>query len=119
MTSGAVIDEVLSAFADRFNATAELPRMTAGWDRTILVRAREAGWTRALRVEGGRLRVLDSQETPQSADIVLEGPSDTLAAIFRGHLSPTEPYLDGSLVVRSSEADMMKLDVFTLMVWGE
>ena len=107
---------VLQQFAEQFNRSPELPKMTQGWDRTIIVRARDAGWAAGLRVEGGRVRVL-SAEAP--GEIALEGPSDTLAAIFRGELSPTEPYLDGSLIVRSSEADMMKLDVFTLMVWGE
>ena len=108
--------DVLQRFTDQFNRSPELPKMTQGWERTILIRARDAGWVAALRVEAGRVRVL-AGEAP--AEIVLEGPSDTLAAIFRGDVSPTEPYLDGTLVVRSSEADMMKLDVFTLMVWGE
>lgn len=119
MTSGAAMDGVLAQFVTRFNHTPELPAMTAGWDRTILLRARDAGWTRAMRIEAGLLRVLGSEITPQTADIVLEARSDLLAAIFRGDVSPTEPYLDGTLLVRSSEADMMKLDVFTIMVWGE
>lgn len=107
---------VLQAFTEQFNRSPELPKMTQGWDRTILVRARDAGWVAAMRVEGGKMRLLPG-ETP--AEIALEGPSDILASIFRGDLSPTEPYLDGTLIVRSTEADMMKLDVFTLMVWGE
>jgi hypothetical protein len=108
---------ILQDFAAQFNRSPELPQMTAGWNRTILVRARDAGWTLALRVEGGKVAVLPA--APAAAEIALDGPADTLAAIFRGELSPTEPYLDGSLVVRSTEADMLKLDVFTLMVWGE
>ena len=119
MTSAAEIEGVLQQFVDQFNASPELPKMTAGWDRSILVRARDAGWARALRVEKGRVSLLAAAATPAAAEIALEGPADTLAAIFRGELSPTEPYLDGSLMVRSTEADMMKLDVFTLMVWGE
>jgi putative sterol carrier protein len=117
MTNAQEMASALEGFAAQFNRSPELPQMTRGWDRTILIRARDAGWTLALRVEGGRVRLLPA--SPPAADIVLEGPSDTLAAIFRGEISPTEPYLDGTLVVRSSEADMMKLDVFTLMVWGE
>lgn len=108
---------ILARFVSQFNGSAELPQMTAGWNRTILVRAVDAGWTHALRVEGGVVRTL--QPAPANGDIVLDGASDTLASIFRGELSPTEPYLDGTLVVRSTDADMMKLDVFTLMVWGE
>lgn len=116
MTSAEQMTAVLQDFTDQFNRSPELPKMTQGWDRTIVIRARDAGWVAALRVEGGRVRVL-AGEAP--AEIALEGPSDTMAAIFRGELSPTEPYMDGTLVVRSTEADMMKLDIFTLMVWGE
>ncbi|MDI3298742.1 MAG: SCP2 sterol-binding domain-containing protein [Bacillota bacterium] len=110
---------ILEAFVDRFNANPQLAQMAAGWERTILIRAKDAGWRLGLEVSGGRVRFLDDGALPASAQIVLESESETLAAIFRGELSPTDPYLDGSLVVRSSEADMMKLDVFTLMVWGE
>lgn len=119
MIPAAEMESVLSQFAEQFNASPELPQMTRGWDRTILIRARDAPWVRALRVEAGRVALLPLAATPQAAEIVLEGSSDTLAAIFRGELSPTEPYLDGSLVVRSTDADMMKLDIYTLMVWGE
>jgi hypothetical protein len=120
MTNAAEMIGVLAAFAERFNATPELPQMTRGWDRTILVRARDSGWTLALRVEGGRVRLLPPGDPPPpAAEIALDAASDTLAAIFRGEVSPTEPYLDGTLLVRSSEEDMLKLDVFTLMVWGE
>lgn len=119
MTPAGEMERILQGFAEQFNASPELPKMTQGWDRTILVRARDADWCRAMRVEGGRMLLFSAADTPASAEITLEGSSDTLASVFRGELSPTEPYLDGSLVVRSTEADMMKLDIFTLMVWGE
>jgi len=119
MIPAAEMETVLVQFVQRFNASPELPKMTRGWDRTILIRARDAAWVRALRVEAGSVALLPAAGAPSTAAIVLEGPSDTLAAIFRGEMSPTEPYLDGSLVVRSTDADMMKLDIFTLMVWGE
>ncbi len=117
MTGSAEMAEVLARFAEQFNRMPEMPRMTQGWDRWVVVRARDAGWTHALRVEGGRMTV--GPGPVAGADITLDGPADTLASIFRGELSPTEPYLDGSIAVHSTEEDMLKLDVFTLMVWGE
>ncbi len=109
---------VLERFAERFNASPDLARMTQGWDRTLRIVALDAGWVHGLRVEAGRAAWVAAPD-PSQAEIALQGDADTLAAIFRGELSPTEPYLDGTLLVRSSEEDMMKLDVFTLMVWGE
>jgi len=116
MISGAEMAEVLERFATQFNSVPELPRMAAGWNRDLVIRARDAGWAHGLRVEAGRMGLC---APAAAAQIALEGPADVLAAIFRGELSPTEPYLDGTIAVRSSEEDMMKLDVFTLMVWGE
>lgn len=118
MVASEAMQEVLERFAERFNASSDLARMTRGWDRTLRIAAQDAGWVHGLRVDGGRAAWVTAPE-PSQAEIALQANADTLAAIFRGELSPTEPYLDGSLLVRSSEEDMMKLDVFTLMVWGE
>ena len=115
MTGAVQMGEVLARFVQQFNHVPELPRMAAGWERHIVIRARDAGWAAGLRVAGGRIAIEPPAASPE---ITLEGPADTLAGIFRGEQSPTEPYLDGTLTVRSSEEDMMKLDVFTLMVWG-
>lgn len=117
MVDSREMDRVLTDFASRFNAKPELAKMTAGWERTIAIEPSDAAWRRDLRVERGLVRTLE--QVPEKADIRLVGRSSVLADIFAGRLSPTEPYLDGDLVVHSSEEDMMKLDIFTLMVWGE
>lgn len=119
MTPGAEMEQVLRRFVDQFNVSPQLPQMTRGWDRAILLEPVDGAWVQALRVQGGRMALLPADVRPAAAEIVLRAPSDLLAAIFRGETSPTEPYLDGRLVVQSSEEDMMKLDIFTLMVWGE
>lgn len=119
MIADSDMDGVLTDFSARFNASPELPRMTAGWDRTIRIEPRDEHWVRALRVEGGQITVLPEAQVPEAAEIRLVGPAQVLADIFRGVLSPTEPYLDGDLIVHSTEEDMMKLDIFTLMVWGQ
>lgn len=111
------MDKILTDFASRFNAKPELAKMTVGWERTISIEPSDAAWRRGLRVENGRVHTLE--QITEKVEIRLLGRSSILADIFSGRLSPTEPYLDGDLVVHSSEEDMMKLDIFTLMVWGE
>jgi putative sterol carrier protein len=117
VTDARAMTDVLQRFADQFNRMPEMPRMTAGWDRQIAVRAVDAGWACGVAVASGRMEALDA--APAAPQIVLEGESDVLAGIFRGEVSPTEPYLDGTLRVQSTEEDLIKLDVFTLLVWGE
>jgi putative sterol carrier protein len=111
------IRAALEAFAQRFAAEPRLRQMTQGWDRTIELRATDLPSVHALEVRGGELRLLD--RPAGQAQIVVEAPSDLLADVFRGAVSPTEPYMSGDLVVRASEQDVMRLDVITLMVWGE
>lgn len=111
------IRAALDEFAIRFAAEPRLRQMTQGWDRIVELRPTDLPSVHAFEVRGGELRLLDA---PQGQPhIIVEATSDVLAAIFRGDLSPTEPYMSGDLVVRASEQDIMRLDVITLMVWGE
>jgi len=42
-----------------------------------------------------------------------------LEAVFSGEMTPTEPYNQGDLLVRGNQDDLFRLDVLTLMIWGE
>ncbi len=116
----AAVEEVgraLDGFVERFAAEPRLKAMTAGWDRTIEVRSDDQGERFWLRVEGGVLRHLSAPAgTPE---MVMSARSDLLRDLFAGRISPTEPYLTGDLRLIASEADIMRLDVITLMLWGE
>jgi putative sterol carrier protein len=116
----AAADEVtraLDGFVERFAAEPRLKAMTAGWDRTIEVRADDLPEPYWLRVEGGLLRRADA--APGKPDMAMSASSDLIRDLFSGRISPTEPYLTGDLRLVASEADVMRLDVITLMVWGE
>jgi hypothetical protein len=108
----------LADFARRFAAEPRLKQMTQGWDRTIEVRASDLGVTERLRVEGGELTLLDGGDAPP-AEIVMEAAGELLRDLFLGRISPTDPYMSGDLVLRASEQDVMRIDVITLMIWGE
>jgi putative sterol carrier protein len=113
-------DEVAAAldgFVARFLAEPRLKAMTAGWDRTIEVRADDLPEPYWLRVEGGALSRPAVPPTPPQ--MTMSAASDLLRDLFSGRISPTEPYLTGELRLLASEADVMRLDVITLMVWGE
>lgn len=93
--------------------------MTQGWDRTIEVRATDLESADRLRVEGGRLALLEPSVPGAPAEIVMEAESDLLADLFHGRIAPTDPYMSGDLILRASEQDVMRIDVITLMIWGE
>jgi putative sterol carrier protein len=107
----------LDAFVDRFQAEPRLKAMTAGWDRTIAIEPTDLAAPFWLRVEGGTLRRLPGPPAVPP-EITMRAASDLLRAVFAGETSPTEPYMSGELRLIASEADVMRLDVITLMVWG-
>jgi len=111
------VAHALDTFVDRFSAEPRLKVMTAGWDRTIEVRAEDLPEPFWLRVEAGALRRLP--EPAGAPELSMSAGSDLLRDLFLGKISPTEPYLTGDLRLVASEADVMRLDVITLMVWGE
>jgi putative sterol carrier protein len=118
LADAAALAGALDWFVERFRAEPRLRPMTAGWDRTIAVHPTDLPDVFWLRVEGGVLRRL-AEEPPATPDITLHAASDLLRALFAGEISPTQPYMNGDLRIVASEADVMRLDVITLMIWRE
>jgi putative sterol carrier protein len=115
-TSGGLRASV-ERFGERFNADEQLRRMNADWDRVIDVLATDAEEAVRIELRAGQMRIVEDWEG--GADIVLTAPVQVLCDIFSGASSPTEPYLDGRLQVRGSQQDMLRLDLVTLLIWGE
>jgi putative sterol carrier protein len=107
---------IMLQFAEAASGNARLVAMNHDWHRTVVVQPEdgEAIW---LRCEGGPIRVLDAAQ--ESADLVVEAPAAILGAVFSGEMAPTEPYLAGDLRVRGSQDDVMRLDIISLLIWGE
>jgi putative sterol carrier protein len=107
--------EALGEFAGRINQDPKLRKMVADWERAIALEATDGGGAGIL-VRAGEVTVTDLPDTP---DIRLRASGDILHAVFSGALSPTEPYVDGSLRVEGSQEDVLRLDFLSLMIWGE
>ncbi len=115
MSGGEALKTALGAFAGRINADPKLRKMVAGWDRAIALEATD-GDGAGILVRGGEVLVA---ELPAQPDIRLSASQGVLTDVFSGRLSPTEPYVDGSLRVEGSQEDVLRLDFLSLMIWGE
>ncbi len=111
-----VLRETVDAFAARVNRDDRLRKMVADWDRTIALVATDESVAAGFQVLAGR--VLPLGEAPMGADVLLRADAATLIGVFRGDLSPTEPYVDGTLQVQGSQEDVLRLDFLSLMIWG-
>lgn len=107
--------EALQGFCGKANAHEELRKANRDWSRGIGIATRE-GERAFLQVERGAVRLAAEGIVP---DIWLEAPREVLVALFSGDITPTEPYLDGRLVLRGGADDLMRLDFISLMIWGE
>lgn len=108
----------LDQFRDKVNANGRLRQMNRDWNRDIDVVVRDQPDVHAaIRMREGQMEWLP--EESESPDIVLTAPESVLIDIFSGRSTPTEPYLDGSLTLRGSQEDVLRLDFVSLMIWGE
>jgi len=90
--------------------------MNRDWNRVIHVQPTDQSANYTIRTADGKVSVESS--TPADPQMVIRATSDILTSIFYGDVSPNEPYNDGSLLVQVSEADILRLDFITAMLWG-
>jgi len=117
MASHLEIKESLQAFKQNYDQNERLKKMNRDWDRVILVRANDIDCEHTLVLSGGNLFV---HEGPLGKpDLIVIAGSEILADMFYGDITPTEPYMNGTLKVLGSEDDIVRLDFISLMIWGE
>lgn len=112
----ASLSAAVEQFAESCNNNQQLTRMNSGWNRVIRVVASDTGETYTVTTRDGQVTAAPGRAG--QADMEVEATADLLEEIFTGELSPTEPYADGTLIVRGSEQDVLHLDFITAMLWG-
>lgn len=109
--------ETLVQFAGECNNNARLREMNRDWTRRIELNPDDTGRVHHLISDEG---LVSAGEGPvQNPDMLIQASEDILIAIFSGQMTPTEPYNAGDLLVRGQQDDMMRLDILTLLIWGE
>lgn len=117
MASHAEITESLRAFQAGYNKNSRLKIMNRDWDRVVLVRAGDINSEHTMILKDGELSLHEGKKG--QADLVVTADSETLADMFYGDITPTEPYMNGTLKITGSEDDIVRLDFISLMIWGE
>ena len=111
------IKESLMFFLDNYQKNERLRIMNQDWNRIINIRANDTVSECTMVLEKG---VLDVKEgAAPNPDLTVEANSETLADLFYGDITPTEPYINGTLKILGSEEDILRLDFISLLIWGE
>ncbi|MHB1420646.1 MAG: SCP2 sterol-binding domain-containing protein [Bacillota bacterium] len=109
--------ESLNTFCKNCNENDRLKIMNRDWNRHINVRATDNGAVFTIVYHEG-LASLKPGLT-EEAELTVQSDSEILTDLFFGDITPTEPYMNGTLKVVGSEEDVMRLDFISLMIWGE
>ncbi len=111
------ITESLKAFVEGYSKNQRLKIMNRDWDRNVLVLADDTESVHTLVLKDGELSF--SEGKTAEPDLTVISGSDTLADMFFGDITPTEPYMNGTLRIIGSEDDILRLDFISLLIWGE
>lgn len=112
------ISASLQSFYEGYQKNSKLKLMSKDWNRVISIKANDIDSQHTLTLQNGELTVVQGV-SDQNPDLVVTSDSDTLAGLFNGDITPTEPYLNGTLMIQGSEDDIVRLDFISLMIWGE
>jgi len=111
------IKESLMFFLANYQKNERLRIMNQDWNRIINIRANDTVSECTMVLEKGVLEIKEG--SAQNPDLTVEANSETLADLFYGDITPTEPYINGTLKILGSEEDILRLDFISLLIWGE
>ncbi len=111
------LTESLRAFTDSYNKNERLKVMNRDWNRVVVVKANDIESLHTLTVQDGVVSIREGAS--DQPDLTVISDSETLADMFYGDITPTEPYNNGTLRIMGSEDDIVRLDFISLMIWGE
>lgn len=117
MAEHAEITGSLKEFQDNYNSNERLKIMNRDWNRVVVVQATDIVSLHTLIVRDGVVSM--NEGAAENADLTVISDSETLADIFYGDVTPTEPYNNGILRIIGQEDDIIRLDFISLMIWGE
>lgn len=111
------ITESLKTFSDSFNKNERLKIMNRDWNRIVVVRATDVDSLHTLTLQDGVVSLREG--AGENPHLTVISDSETLADIFYGDMTPTDPYNNGTLKIIGSEDDIIRLDFISLLIWGE
>lgn len=117
MATHTEITESLRVFQDKYNNNERLKMMNRDWDRVVVIRATDIESLHTFTVCQGVVSLVEGAS--DEPDLTVISDSETLADIFYGDITPTEPYNNGTLQILGQEDDIIRLDFISLMIWGE
>ncbi len=116
------IDEVLAAatdFKNKMNANPKIQKLLKIWNPLIHFATTDSGIKTTVNIKGGIVEEVKAGNNGDP-DLVISFPTALeLRDMLLGKLNPTAMYLSGDIRVKGHQADVIKLDAITMILWPE
>ena len=116
------IQEVLKGaidFQGKVNNNKKVRKLLKRWNPIIHFETKDSDIKVSLDMSGGQISSVDEGHVGEP-DLVVQFPTtENLSDMFYGRLDPTPMYLSGDILVKGHQADVIKLDAITMIIWPE
>jgi len=116
------IQESLKAandFKDKMNENVKVRKLLKRWNPLIHFDAKDSDVKLTFKMSEG-MAVSAEEGHVGDAELAVTFPTvNDLVDMFSGKLDPTPMYLSGDILVKGHQADVIKLDAITMIIWPE
>ena len=106
-------------FKDKINDNQKIRKLLVRWNPLMHFVTRDSDVKLTFKMNGGRAESVEEGHIGD-ADLVVTFPTvKNLIDMFSGKLDPTPMYLSGDILVKGHQADVIKLDAITMIIWPE
>ena len=112
------LHSALDGFSLRANANTNVRQLARAWRTQLYVQATDSPDCFRLQVADGVIVGIEQVEPPVHETLLLRGGADLLESMFNGQVHPLSAYTDGEIEIYGPQADQIKLDAISLLIWG-
>lgn len=106
-------------FKDKINDNQKIHKLLIRWNPLMHFETRDSDVKLTFKMNGGMAESVEEGHIGD-ADLVVTFPTvKNLIDMFSGKLDPTPMYLSGDILVKGHQADVIKLDAITMIIWPE
>ncbi|MBU2511983.1 SCP2 sterol-binding domain-containing protein [bacterium] len=116
------IEEVLKGakdFREKVNDNKKVRKLLKRWNPVIYFETKDSDIRITLDMSGGQISAVEEGHVGEPDLVVLFPTTENLSDMFYGRLDPTPMYLSGDILVKGHQADVIKLDAITMIIWPE
>jgi hypothetical protein len=120
MSEGAMtpLGHALREFSVRVNGHSHVRALARKWQTSLYVQGLDSPECFRLVLEEGQIVKIEPTEPPTHDTLLLRGDTQVLESVFSGRLHPLSAYNEGQLEMYGPQADQIKLDAISLLIWG-